>query len=292
MYFIVNVQGVGVSVHDAHTGRMAATVKPPADTSWTAVSATANPHVFYLAAQASDVRLYRLGIDGAGRVGSLSPVATVQSGAADLVSLAATPDGARVAFPVMNLGPGSYGPAEIDVLDLSANRRTVFRTTVTGRVSNLSWAADGRHLAYQLDGSTNDSDGVWILDTHAGRDLIAASRSVFRWQPTFVGDYTNPVLSADGRHVYLIAVGHGRGGKTTQIVELDAGTGRRQRVLYQQPYISGRNAQWAFTEFARDPAGKSLLVVDEHARAHRVDIATGRAVELLSTGGIPNALAW
>jgi hypothetical protein len=80
MYFIVNVQGVGVSVHDAHTGRVAATVKPPADTSWTAVSATANPHVFYLAAQASDVRLYRLGIDGAGRVGSLSPVATVQSG--------------------------------------------------------------------------------------------------------------------------------------------------------------------------------------------------------------------
>jgi hypothetical protein len=291
-YFIANVQGRGVSVRDARTGQVAATVKPPAGTSWSAMSATADPQVFYLAAQASDVRLYRLGIDDAGRVRSLSPVTTFQSGASDLIYLAASPDGARVAFPVAKPGAGPDGTPEIDVLDLSTKRRTVFRSTVTGRVSSLSWAADGRHLAYQLDGSTNRSDGIWILDTHAGRDLAAASRSVLRWQTAFVGDYTSPVLSADGLHVYLIANNQTSRGKSTQIIELDAGTGRRQRVLYEQPYTGGGNLQWMFTELVRDPAGRSLFVVDEHQRAHRVDVATGRATTFRFTGGTPNALAW
>jgi hypothetical protein len=291
-YFVANVQGAGVSVRDAHTGRVAATVRPPAGTSWTAVSAAADPHVFYLAAQASDVRLYRLGIDDAGRVGSLNPVADFSAGDFDLVSLAASPDGVSVAYPVANPGKGPYGPAEIDVLDLSSKRRTVFRMAVTGRVSSLSWAADGRHLAYQLDGSANGSDGVWILDTHTGRDLAAASHNVLHWQTVFVGSSTNPVLSADGRHVYLIAADQAHGRKSTQIIELDARTGRRQRVLYGQPYSKGGNAQWAFTELVRDPTGRSLLAVDDRGHAHRVDIATGRATTFRFPGGTPNALAW
>jgi hypothetical protein len=304
-YFIANVQGTGVSVRDVRTGRVTAIVKAPPGESWSSLSATTDPHMFYIATQSNGMNLHRLIIDDTGRVRSLLPVAgPILPGGFDVVSLAASPDGTRLAFPINRLGDiakpkiverkGAYGSVSIGVLAMSLKRSVVFQTmTVTGRVSGLSWAADGRHLAYELDGSVNGSDGVWILDTDAGHDLIAASRHVFSWQSAFVPPYTAPVLSADGVHLYLLADSEGLRGKFTQIIEVDTRTGRRQRMLYEQAQSpGGGNAQWAFTQVARDPAGTSLLAVDDRGRAHRVDIGTGRVTTFPFTGGSPNALAW
>jgi hypothetical protein len=316
-YYVTNVEGPGVSVHDVRTGKVTAMVKPPALSSWSTLSATADPHVFFLASTARYVRVvpgqprvrrlnvadrfYRLDIDDAGRARSLKPTAvTIPANASVPTSIAASPDGARIAYPNLigqekmtglENSKAGYGPAEIDVVNLSTGRRAAFRApTWGGLVESLSWAADGRHLAYQIAGAGDGSAGVWILDTRGGRDLRAGSRHVVTYHEH---DYTSPVLSADGRHVYLIADNAGHGGRTTQVIELDARTGKRQRVLYEEPFNpAGGNVSWTFTELARDPAGTSLLAVDDLTHAHRIDIATGHVTNFHYAGGAPNAIAW
>jgi Tol biopolymer transport system component len=293
-YFMANVQGGGyveMSVRDARTGQVTATLKPPANAMWDTVSATGDPHVFYLTANTDQVRLYRLRIDGSGRTRALTEVATLDPGVSDLVFLAASPDGKRVAYPLANPGQ-PYGPAEIDVLTLATGQRTAFRTTVTGRVSSLSWAHDGRHLAYELDGSANGSDGIWVLDTHGGRDLLTGARHVLPWNTAFVGGHVAPVLSADGRSVYAINTVGAKSRKSTRIVQLDVRTGGLLRVLYEQPYSSkSGNRQWSFTELALDPSGRSLLAAGG-GQVHRVTIATGTVTTFPFGRGEPNALAW
>jgi hypothetical protein len=300
-YFIANVKDGGINeatVRDAATGRITATVRPPAGVfTWTALAATGDPHTFYLATTTEQHHIYRLRVDGGGRISSLAEVAKVQAGGFDLTSLAAAPDARRVAFPVADprfFGKGAYGPAEIDVLDVTTKRREAFRTTTGGQVVGLSWDASGRYVLYQLGGSTG-RDGMWVLDTHAGHDLLAASRRVLpEADNTFVGEFVSPVLSADARHVYVIAAQQNAGGdRVTRVVELEVATGRQTRVLFEQPFVDRGNTQWAFTLLARDPGGRTLLALDANGHGRRIDVATGRTSTFpFLRGANPNAVAW
>src|SRR5262249_55519052 len=115
------------------------------------------------------------------------------------------------------------------------------------------------------------------------------------WASTFIGEFTAPVLSADGRDVYVIASqNRGDGRKVTRVVELDARTGRQLRVLFERPFTgSGGNVQWEFTELARDPTGRPLLVVDGTGTCYRIDVRTAQTAQFpFPRGADPNSIAW
>jgi hypothetical protein len=283
-----------VSVRDIQTGQVTATVTPPDHSQWTEVSATADPHVLYatsvpdFGSRNVQTSLYRLTIDAAGRLRTRTKVAALTRNLP--IALAATPDGTRVAFSTVTKG---QGPAAIEVLTVSSGRRTVYRTSTAGFVSELSWAADGRHLAFQLLTQMGTGYNVRILDTRAGHDLIRDSRPVLTGGRSYVSTYVAPVLGADGRHVYVLAAVTTKGHRSIRVLELDAGTGRQLRVMYEQPYTGkGGNRNWEFLHLARDPTGTMLLVVDPSGRAHRIDIASRHVETMPFPGGVPNAFTW
>lgn len=257
-------QGPSVaSVVDVRTGKVTATVKDPSATPWDAVSATADPLAFIVAVQGTgnDVTLYRLTIDAKGHERSFAPVASPISGAFDLVALAVSPTG-MAAYPVANQGAGAYGPAEIDVRTLNGGRQTVvaYKTSMTGRVSDLSWSSDGRYLAFEFEGSSASYGSIRVLDTHAGRDLIADSHPFPGWKDWYAG----PVLSADGNDLYAMS------GWTVMDFDVRTGKPRRGFKVPQSP-----SHPYSTILLAMDPTGRQLLAVDGTGHVHVVDLATG-----------------
>lgn len=298
-HFVANVAGGGileVSVRDARTGSVTATVPPPRGIFFNAVTATADPRVFFvLANNSTENVLFRLTVDATGSQADLAEVPNIHPPA---LSLAASPDGTRIAFPAADVaatgpGPARPAPAQIDVVTLASGELETFRADQPGHVTSPSWDASGRHLAFQLD-SSNGQDGIRILDTQAGHDLIANSHRVVGWQPTFVGEFVSPMLSADGERVYAIAAQQAEDEtRVTRVVELDAHTGEQLRILFEQPYADHGNAQWSFTQMARDPSGSQLLVVDGNGSCYRIDIATAAATRFPFPRGVnPNSIAW
>ncbi|ONH22387.1 hypothetical protein [Pseudofrankia asymbiotica] len=304
-YFVTNMGGAGagyleIAVRDALTGEVTDTVPPASGTVFSAVSATADPLVFYVKGNASGdaARAYRLTISAAGKVVSLSEVGTVsrpEGGG----SFAASPDGNRLAFPAPSpVTNGKLPPAGIDVVDVRTGRATRFTADRPGGTTDLSWSADGRYLAFQFSdmGARQPADkaGLWLLDTsRRGGDLLANARRVVGWSAGGNG-YASSILSADGRRIYAIdAQQRDDGTPVTRVIELDAATGKQLRVLFEQPYANHGNTIWAFFSMALDPSGRLLMVVDAVGGAYRIDIATTRATRIpFLRGTIPNSIAW
>jgi hypothetical protein len=304
-YFVTNMGGAGtgyleIAVRDALTGKVTDSVPPPSGTEFSAVSATADPRVFYVMGNASNdaARAYRLTINAAGKVVSLSAVNAVSQpwGGG---WFAASPDGNRIAFPspftTMN---GTMAPAGIGVVDARTGHVTSFMADRPGGARDFSWSADGRHLAFQFDDAgyrkPADKSGLWLLDTSGrGGDLLANARRVVSWQAGGNG-YASPILSADGRRIYAIdAQQRDDGSRATRVIELDAATGRQLRILFERPYADHGNTIWAFFEMALDPSSRLLMVVDGAGGAYRIDIATTHAIRIpFPRGTMPNSIAW
>ncbi|KAB2344321.1 PD40 domain-containing protein [Actinomadura rudentiformis] len=320
--------GNGVTVRDAATGAITATVPPPKGVAeWIAITATNDETLFYLAGAKpgpAGERLYRLSLTSAGRLRGLDPV----NGGKDdglIRYIAASPDGRRIAYPVDALlkssrvpidpktpvlpidprknAPGHkwgsppplkrnggtwdlHGPIEIVVVDVVTGRREVFKSKETGLLESLSWSADGRRLAYSVGGASG-MDGVWVLDTGAGHDLVKASHRV-----PVQGPLTTPVLSSDGRKLYVIAA-QGKDPSWTRVIEVDVATGRRLRVLFEQKYVDNpRNVTWMFTQLDRDATGRFLMAVSDRY-AHRIDLSNGQTSRIPFPGGAePYSFAW
>ncbi|MFI0445801.1 hypothetical protein [Actinomadura sp. 6N118] len=319
--------GNGVTVRDAATGAITATVPPPKGVvEWIAITATNDETLFYLAGAKPGPdggRLYRLSLTSAGRLRGLDPV---KGGKNDglIRYIAASPDGRRIAYPVdaplksrapidpktpvLPVDPrknapghkwgsplplkrsgrtwGLQGPVEIVVVDVVTGRREVFKSKETGLPESLSWSADGRRLAYSIGGSRG-MDGVWVLDTGTGGDLLKASRRV-----PVRGELTSPVLSSDGRKLYVIAA-QGKDPSWTRVIEVDVATGRQSRVLFEQKYADNpRNATWMFTQLDRDATGRYLMAVTDRY-AHRIDLSNGQTSRIPFPGGAePYSFAW
>jgi hypothetical protein len=145
-----------LSVRDIQTGRVTAIVTPPDRRQWTAVSATADPHVFYATATTGygsptdRLSVYRVTIDAAGRVRTRTErPGRSQNG---LSAFAAAPDGTRLAFSVANR---NKGPATLEVLTVS-NGRAYGLPGVGGRV-RVGPVLSGRRAAPGL--SARDAAG-------------------------------------------------------------------------------------------------------------------------------------
>ena len=184
------------------TGRVVATVTAPRPyTTVTAVAAAAGVGRYVLAAErlvtrrhdggtfvvpAIAARFYLLHVDRAGRVSKLAPLPIPRLPAGtDTSGIALSPDGRKLAIAVRDGGPGN-GP-EIIVDTLATGAQQVWTWPGAGPITNnaggwgqvLSWAADGRTLAFQQ--WAGNSIEVRLLDTAAPGRSLAASRLALDW---------------------------------------------------------------------------------------------------------------
>lgn len=305
--FFAVLQATVVKVYNASTGAPTQTVPNPPDANvWTIVSATHDDRLFLLSGyngigassknSTDNPRLYWLRLDANGKISSLSRVSGFHS-TQHLLAMAVSPDGTRVAYalPIMPSDPNGETHTGIAVLNLATRHTQTFSSD--GDIRNLSWADDGRHLAF-FAGGTTGHDGIWILDTQArpSKNLYAASRLAISWGAGPFGMLTTPLLSADGSKIYVIAAQTERptgGPSWTRLIEIDAATGRQLRVLYQEKYSrvgADGNVTWQFTALTRD-TGSEHLLISSTGYAYRIDIKTTHTVRT-PIGPMTNDLAW
>jgi hypothetical protein len=282
--YFITTGSPAAAVWTTATGRLTTTLPaPPAGGTWNVATTTADPRLFYLSATTTQgnifdsqrdprVSLFRLRLTAAGGVASLAPVAELRRTITSPV--ATSPDGRRIAYPAdTRVDPGAtVGTAEIvvDVATVFTAAPTFYRSSVPGRPVDLSWDASGRYLAFRIVGS-HDKDGVWILDTHAGRDLFAASRrvSALPHDPNYAGT----LLPGDGETLYATVIEKDGGKDWIRVVALGVRTSTR-RVIFQTPSSS---PDLPAPALARDPTGRGLLMVDETLQGFQIDPATGDA---------------
>ncbi|TYB66690.1 hypothetical protein FXF51_16470 [Nonomuraea sp. PA05] len=267
------------AVHDAETGEFVADVPlpPGVESSWHLVAAARDNRTFAIAGwtgrrdPAIVFFLVRLGEDG--RPGE--PVAVTQTGPDELrliYDLALSADGTRLAYATPLLGGG----AKISVLDVATGRRRDWTTKTHSMVSGLSWAPDGRSLAYVTGGRA-----IAVLDlTRAGTVLEGAtSRTVMNAEGVRLIE--SVAHTPDGAAL-IYAAGH--------TVERVAVSGGPARVLARPELPPGASLS---LRFSVEGTGEHLLYV-HGGRAHRVTLADGTAtsVPIAPQKGEPPRAAW
>ncbi|OHV48943.1 PD40 domain-containing protein [Pseudofrankia sp. BMG5.36] len=304
------VRSPQLTVRDARSRSVTATPAPPDGIEWKAVAA-AQPGTFYLLGD--DLRahpswwLYRLVLGPAGRVASINRLDAVHVPVVPEPWLAVSPDGRRLALPA------EYAPASLDappamgiqIVDVAIGGvEREFPNSVRGYLTDLSWADDGRHLAFQIDAllhpeqpvpaNPSSRAGLWILDTSTHSTLFEGSRQPVTGQQAHDEGYISPVLSPDGTRIFVIsrhAVADG-GLAPTRVVELDAATGRQLRVLLTHPVPA---TTWMISELALDPSGRWLVAWGGGDQGLTVvDAATGHTTRFarLSLAGYGALVTW
>lgn len=215
----------------------------------------------YTSSPSPGTNIYRFHITGSGHITGFAKVAHGETGV-----MAASPDGRKLAISGVLLNSGEPGgrPA-ITVVDLATGAwttETMLQTTARGTTTfppkgssivSLSWAADGRTLAYQLelpnagtptlqDDYSRDVTEIWTtyvgVSTNAaawGRGHLVTRKPV---SPAYV--MASPVISHDGRSITAVIISsrpsaHPSPADKTQpeVVQISAATGRQLRVLYR-----------------------------------------------------------
>lgn len=226
--------------------------------------------------------VYRLQIDAAGRAGQLAPVP------GDLLPpgcrlIAASPGGTIVAYAVPDMtGPPST--AQAGLVDLATGERRI-ASLPAGSIGDVSLSNDGQMLAF-----------LWRQDVYvaavAAADWVTQGR-VLTAPDGLPYDATNPVISADGRAVYLTVVQYEPTGGPhwNRLLEVPA-DGGQPRVLFElryQPW-SG-NLVYMWTSVCRDPDGEWLLAFGD-GYVYRIEISSGAVIRLPFPEGQPYDAAW
>jgi hypothetical protein len=248
---------VPVTVNDAFTGRVLATVRAPvAGIGFTGVTAAGDDRTFVLAAQETRplvVWFYELRLRPDGTVASLTRLLSVRS--ASVPAFAVSPDASRLAYAT------AYG---IRVVTLATGaQRTWYADghTVIGTAAPLSWAGDQTLALYWASMAPGSrQDGVRLLDTsRPGSDLLASRLIIGVPEVTPFGkidSLTDVLLTPDGSKVFATAVSGLPGNPGAEVVEFSARTGQLLAVVSPRAGESGMGtsclALWT------DPSGDRL----------------------------------
>jgi hypothetical protein len=163
-------------------------------------------------------RVYRFRVTGSGRIVGFAPVKGVPLGIGYPNAIAASPDGSKLALAIGL--PGSGQPT-IMIVDLATGARTVFHgglpsaahatgglpSAAYASIADLSWAADGRTLAFQyfMPGGHDTPNYVRILDTSMPGGSLARSRLVHA--PISVSrDMFGALISPDGKTITVVVL--------------------------------------------------------------------------------------
>ncbi|MET8388278.1 hypothetical protein ABZV14_35310 [Streptosporangium canum] len=248
------------AVHNAETGAFIANIPlpPGIESSWHLVVAARDNRMFAIAGwtESTDphIRFFvvRLGEDG--RPGK--PVAVTQTDPDDLTlvyDLALSADGTRLAYATPLIGGG----AKISVLDVATGRRRDWKTLTHSMVSGLSWAPDGRSLAYVLGGRA-----IALLDlARLGTDPDGATSRIIK-NATGALPFESVAHTPDGSAL-IYASGH-----TVERVPLAGGPAQ---VLARPELPPGASLS---LRFSVDGTGEHLLYVHKW-RAYRAGLADG-----------------
>ena len=287
-------------VRDTATGAVLATVAAPAPYntfSW--VSAAADDRTFVLAAQEwtpippgnaggpiekrddeSPTKFFVLRLSSDGRTAQLSaPPIPVQPGSVWIDGIALSPDGGKLAVVINSAGANEVNPA-IAVYAVATGAKKEWTWPGSGFIGNrkplgspLSWAADGRTLAFQIV-PANGTVEVRLLDTDAPGGSMT-SRLGVEWKHGGVtgangavirGSRTSPanslwgfntLITPDGTKIVCLTTGTTVNG----ITEFDAATAR----VVSDTYPQGTDVLWT------NSSGSALVV----SNATTVGVLTG-----------------
>jgi hypothetical protein len=280
----------GASVRDARTGAVTDRVKPPADESFMRVTSAGQGEFFLTGsgARGGSPLVYRLRVDAGGRAGQLAPVL------GDLLPpgcrhIAVSQEGTILAYAVPDM-TASSSTAEAGLVDLATGERRI-ASLHAGSISELSLANDGQALAFQWQPRSGGEEEVYVA---------AAAASNWVTQGTVLADpdglpydAISPVISADGRAVYItVAQPEPTGGPHwNRLLEVPAGGGQ-PRVLFELRYQPGSgNAIYMWGPVCRDPAGNWLLAFAT-GYVYGIEISSGAVIRLPFPEGQPYAAAW
>lgn len=213
---------------------------------------------------ACKTRLYRLGLDGAGKPGKPVPLGPVLHG--NVWSLAAAAVGDVIGYAISGCAKG--GPGYIRVLHVRTGRTRQWTEVNLGGSSRgtvalsggLSMSADGRLLAFTgwnvTPGGRNISQVVRVLRTDAPPGTAAARSRVELRRPIGQPALLAATLSPDGSTFYLCSTRETRSAVITTIAAYHTADGRRYAVVAT---LRG-NALARACAVAPDPSGRFLLV--------------------------------
>jgi hypothetical protein len=313
---------------------LARVTAPPPYNTFTAVAA-GNDHTFVLAAekwkvthkdggtffQSTAFKFFLLRLGAAGHIKRLTPMSIPPEPArAQISGFALTPDGTKLAVALRGGVNGGPGP-EIQVFSLATGAKRVWTWPAGGPITNnaggngevLSWAADGRTLAFQQWVAGNVIH-IRLLDTTTpGGSLKAASRLVLRWPGDgatwhFVqGKISNvlfgfsAIITGDGRKIVAATEDLTKDPLSSALAftEFSASTGKVVRVLGRWP-IPGlypgqiQDVMWA------NSSGSTLIVLahvpgpavkDPHAinsAGYRIEFGVQRGDRFTPLPGAPS----
>ena len=248
---------VPVTVNDAFTGRVLATVHAPVPgIGFTGVAAAGDDRTFVLAAQETKplvVWFYELRLSADGRLASLTRLLSVQS--ASVPAFAVSPDASRLAYATR------YGIRVVTLATGASRSWNADGHTVVGYASQLSWAGDRTLALYWASVAAGSrQDGVRLLDTSlAGSDLLASRLIIGVPEVTPFGkidNLTDVLVTPDGSKVFATAVSGLPGNPGAEVVEFSVRTGRPLAVVSPRAGESGMGssclALWT------DPSGDQL----------------------------------
>jgi hypothetical protein len=255
-YYVALTSSAGTQnavVRTTATGGVLATVAPPKPyRTFTFVTAAADDRTFVLAAQRrwpsasgtqglsankqDPVKFFRLRLGPDAHPAQLAAVPIPQQPeSASLTGIALSPDGRKLALSLRN--------AQIEVITLatgsardwawpgSARSTTEWIGNAKSAGQPLSWAADGRTLAFQLWTESGGVTEVRLLDTTSpGGSLRSARPSVAftgHGKPKD-GPLGNTLITPDGSKVVTVT---GVDPAQSQVAEFSAGTGQLDGTL-------------------------------------------------------------
>jgi hypothetical protein len=280
-FFVGRVGGLNdtsLGVYRATTGRMVARLAPPAGLAFAATAATADSHVFVLAAVprrssgACATWLYRLGLSAAGQP-SLTRLAVPKVAGRLRVptALAASATGKVIGYSTFTCRTRGYDSGHVGVIDLATGRVRTWE--LHGTVLGMSASADGRALAFTFTGSNGRPTADMLRTDAAPGPMARRARVVVSTAAIGAGQVavnrTGGVLLACAQN----ASGEPR--QTARLAAYNAATGHLIGVLRSWQSWLGP------CTISAVPAGGYLLVTgfQEHDIA-RIDLITGRVTEL------------
>jgi hypothetical protein len=267
------------------TGKVLATVAVPRPYgNFTAVAAATDDRTFVLAAETGKVvapqknpgpaaRFFVLHLDpasptAAGQVRLQALPASYIPAGTTMESMALSADGTSLAAVI-----GDFAVNKLYVYHLTTGERHFWYATACGRCTpagvglgsgdadpgTLSWAADGKTLAFLFVDGDENQDGIRLLNTSSrSTNLLADSKlSVARSRIPFAAE---AVLTPDGQTIFTVQIiasaqGHAR----QQLESVSAATGHLIAVLNQVSWRANfEQIQWT------NASGSQLLISGPH----------------------------